>query len=321
MRRTHHFRYLALAVGIPLLLMAIAIVPLASAAEPAPTPEQAVQRAWQRAQELGVYHFASEIVQTTYPAPAIANFGRTSRQETLHLEGDVDLPGHTMGMSLWKDGNVLNPRDGLEVRIEGDRAWGRQIGGTWQEMDDFSNAFAPGGDLMAYLAGAKNVREVGTETRTVPGQEGTQYEIRSTKYEFDLDGPAFASHLRDQLEAYLRERGELPLNLTLDSSRVYRETSGQGEVWLDEHGLPLRLIVHLAYPEEKNGERVEADIKTDFGFQNSDFGLETAQSPISNLQSAIRNPQSALACCSVCSALSCWFSSVAGRSLSTSPSS
>jgi hypothetical protein len=136
MKRTHHFRYLALAVGIPLLLMAIAIAPLASAAGPAFTPEQAVQRAWQHAQEAGVYHFASEIVQTTYPAPAVANFGRTSRQETLYLEGDVDLPAHTMGMSLWKDGNVLNPRDGLEVRIEGDRAWGRQIGAAWQEMDD-----------------------------------------------------------------------------------------------------------------------------------------------------------------------------------------
>ena len=258
MKCTRQFRYLALAVGIPMLLMAIAIAPLASAAESAPTPEQVVQRAWQHAQELGVYHFASEIVQTTYPAPAVANFGRTSRQETLYLEGDVDLPAHAIGMSLWKDGNVLNPRDGLEVRIEGDRAWGRQIGGAWQEMDDFSNAFAPGGDLMAYLAGAKNVKRENMDS-------GSTFDV--SRFTFDLDGPAFASHLRDQLEAYLRERGELPLNLTLDSSRVYQETTGQGEVWIDEHGLPLRLIVHLAYPEEKNGERVEADITTDFGFR------------------------------------------------------
>ena len=312
MKRFRNLRYLLLAVSVGLLFTAVAIASLTSlphgvadawnrawarllpSVSASSSPEHEVQAAWQRAQEAGVYHFASDIVQTTYPAPTIANFGRTSRQETLHLEGDMDLPAHAIGMSLWKDGNVLNHRDGLEVRIEGDRAWGRQIGGTWQEMDDFSDAFAPGGDLMAYLAGAKNVREVGTETRTVPGQEGTQYEIRSTKYEFDLDGPAFALYMRDQLEAYLRERGELPLNLTLDSSRVYRDTSGHGEVWLDSRGLPLRLIVHLAYPEEKNGERVEADIRTDFGFRNSDFGFETAQSPISNIQSTILNPRYAI---------------------------
>jgi len=284
MKRIHHFRYLALAVGIP-ILVAIAIVPLASAAGPAPTPEQAVQRAWQRAHEAGVYHFASEIVQTTYPAPAIANFGRTSRQDALYLEGDVDLPAHTIGMSLWKNGNVLNSRDGLEVRIEGDRAWGRQIGGTWQEMDDFSDAFAPSGDLMAFLAGAKNVKREEAESRI------THHVSRFT---FDLDGPAFASHLRDQLEAYLRERGELPIGLTLDSSRVYQEMTGQGEIWLDEDGLPLRLSVHLAYPQEKNGERVKVDIRTDFRFSILDFRLASAQSPTSNIQSPIRNTQYAI---------------------------
>ncbi len=34
----------------------------------------------------------------------------------------------------------------------------------------------------------------------------------------------------------------------LDTSRVYQETTGDGEVWLNELGLPVRLVVHLAYP-------------------------------------------------------------------------
>ena len=317
MKRFRQFGYLALVVGVALLLMAMIIAPLSSdvapapsqeqvaqhdqqrpqaksllaaLTSPAPAPEQMVQRAWQRAQELGIYHFASEIVQTTYPAPAIANFGRTSRQEMLHLEGDMDLPAHAIGMSLWKDGNVLNPRDGLEVRI----------GGTWQEMDDFSDAFAPGGDLMAYLAGAKNVKRENMDS-------GSTFDV--SRFTFDLDGPSFALYLRDQLEAYLRERGELPLNLRLESSRVYRETTGHGEIWLDDQGLPARLVVHLAYPAQENGERVEADIRTDFRFSTlrqaqgsvSDLQLAANQSPTSNLQllassiqSTIRNPRYAI---------------------------
>jgi type II secretory pathway pseudopilin PulG len=297
MKRTRHFKYLALAVGIPLLLMAIAMVSLASAAGPAPTPEQAVQRAWQQAASLGIYDFSSEVVQTTFPAPAVVNVGRSPTKQTFHVEGKVDLPAHSLEMRLWQgSGSVARPESALEMRIEGDRAWGRQPGGTWEEIPDVSGSFAPGNDLMAYLAGVKNVKREDVK------RENTDVTFYVSRFTFDVDGPAFALYLRDQLENYLRERGELPLNLTLDSSRVYQETTGQGEVWLDEQGLPLRLIVHLAYPEEKNGERVEADIKTDFGFRNSEFGFETAQSPISNiqsltssLQSAIRNPQSAIA--------------------------
>jgi hypothetical protein len=222
-----------------------------------------VQSAWQRAQEIGVYHFATEIVQTTHPAPAIANFGRSSRQDTVYLEGDVDTPARTILMSLWQNGgSVLNARDGIEVRIEGDRAYTRQIGGAWQETADFSSAFAPGGDLMAYLAGAKNVRKLGTETRQLPGASGES--VTYTRYAFNVDGPAFARHLRDQLEAYLHEKGELPLRMTLDTPRLYLDMTGQGEIWIDDRGLPLRMVVHLDYPEQANGERIEADIKTDF---------------------------------------------------------
>lgn len=40
--------------------------------------------------------------------------------------------------------------------------------------------------------------------------------------------------------------------------------SGDGEIWLDDQDLPLRLTLHVAYPEEANGDRVSADIQTDF---------------------------------------------------------
>ena len=90
------------------------------------------------------------------------------------------------------------------------------------------------------------------------------YEIRTTHYAFDFDGPAFARYMRDQLEDHLYQTGDLPLNMTLDTPRQYVEATGEGEIWLDERGLPARLHIHLAYPPEQSGERVEADVQTDF---------------------------------------------------------
>ncbi|MBC8450428.1 MAG: hypothetical protein H8D78_22055, partial [Chloroflexi bacterium] len=310
MKRSRNLRYLLVAVSVGLLFTAVVIAPLTSlphevadawnwawgrlsSVSASSSPEHEVQAAWQRAQEADVYGFSTEIVQKTYPAPALINVGRSSRKDTIYLEGQTNLTERQMSLALWTGGgNALTRKDGVEMRIDGDRTYGRTIGGEWQEMDDLSNAFAPGNDLMSYLAGAKNVREVGTETLSLSPEDGevggwgdgeksphlptplSPYLV-FTRYAFDVDGPAFAEHLRDQLERQLREKGELPLGLTLDSSAVYRGATGQGEVWIDSRGLPLRLSVHLVYPPERNGERIEADIQTDF----SHFARQMAAAP------------------------------------------
>jgi type II secretory pathway pseudopilin PulG len=107
-----------------------------------------------------------------------------------------------------------------------------------------------------------------------------------SRFTFPLDGPAFARHLRDQMERYLREKGELPPGLTLDVLRQYYRVTGSGEIWLDKRGLPLRMTVHLVYPPQRNGDRLEADITTDFGFGNSDFGsiASSAHTPWATLK-------------------------------------
>ncbi len=301
MKRPRSMKHLLLSVSTALLSMAVIIAPLASlphevadawnwawarllpSVSASSSPEHEVQAAWRRAQQAGAYHYTTDIVQTTYPAPALVNVGRSSRKETLHIEGQTNLPEHTLLMTLWKEGgSLLNPRDGIEMRVEGDRAYGRAIGGTWEEMDDFSGAFAPGNDLMAYLAGAKNVKREDVKRENMD----SRFTFHVSRFTFDVDGPAFAEHLRDQLEHHLREQGELPLGLSLDVSNRFRAMTGQGEVWIDSNGLPLRLTVHLDYPEQRNGERIEADIKTDFRFSIADFRL-TASSE--NDQSAIRS--------------------------------
>jgi len=255
-------------------------VPVAS------SPEREVQAAWQRAQQAGAYRFATRLVQTTYPAPALVNVGRSSRQETVYLEGDVDLPERTMLMSLWQgDSSVLDPRGAVQVRIQGDQAYGRSTDGEWQEMDNFAGSFAPGNDALAYLAGAKNVKREDTDSR---------FTFHVSRLTFDLDGPAFADYIRHQLEQHLRETGELPPGVYLDAPNQFRDAIGDGEVWIDGDGLPLRLTMHLEYPQERNGERIKVDIQTDF----SNFDRETlAQapgpfaSPVARLNNAARRAQ------------------------------
>ncbi len=240
------------------LLCAAVLMPQGSRARPLSAQEE-VQSAWQRAQQAGAYRFATEIVQTTHPAPKLVNVGRGSRQDTLRIEGETSLPNRTLRMTLWQEGgSALNARDGVEVRVEGDRAYGRPPGGTWEEIPDFSGAFAPGNDLLAYLAGAKNIR------REARSEEGEPFAPRYTLYSFDVDGPAFATYLRDQMERYLIEKGELPAGLSLETSSLYRGVTGQGQIWIDDDGLPLRLTVHVKYPPEENGDQVEAQIQTDF---------------------------------------------------------
>jgi len=285
MKRSRQYGRWAFAAGVVLLLIGMALIPRLSQAEL--SSKQVIQRAWRCAQESGAYHFSTDIAQTTYPAPALVNVGRSSRQDLLHIEGQTNFPERTMLMTLWKGGgSLIGLRDGVEVRIEGDQAYGRQIGGAWQEVDDFSDAFAPGNDLMAYLAGAKNVRELDAETRSLTSSQG-EISTTFTRYVFDVDGPAFAEHTRAQLEDYLREKGELPAGLSLDSSNVYRTMTGSGEVWIDSRGLPLRLTVHLAYPPQRNGERIEANIQTDFSHFAS---LAQSRNPLARLASALGLP-------------------------------
>ena len=262
-------------------------VPLAS------SPEREVQAAWRRAQEVGAYRYATDVRQVTRPLPMLTNVGRSSREETLHLEGRINMPDRTMQMTIWNDeGSVLDKRSGLEMRVEGDKAYGRAIGGEWQEMDDFSGLFAPGGDVAGYLAGAKNVRISDFRSPISDFGSDPQSAIENrkskiTRYAFDMDGPSFAAYMRDQLEKHLIEKGELPAGITLDKARVYNDMTGDGEIWINENGLPLRLTLHLEYPEGRY-EQQTVHLKTDF----SNFAREVlaqGPSPFNNLVARLAN--------------------------------
>jgi Concanavalin A-like lectin/glucanases superfamily/Bacterial TSP3 repeat len=256
-------------------------------------PAEAVRTAWQRARDAGVYAFATDLVQASYPARTLANSGRGPQRYALHMEGEVDQPARTLEFRMWQPGMAPGtgdassgtaPGGGAEARIEGDRAYLRPAGGEWKEVEDFSATFAPDNDPLAFLAGIKDIAECGFSTADSEfqstignarnGGAGSQ-QFAIACYRFDMDGPAFASYMRDQLERQLAERGELPLNVTLDAPDSFRQMTGSGELWVDARGMPMRLALHLAFPEERNGAHLEADVQTAF----SGFPEQVAAAP------------------------------------------
>ncbi|NJM14698.1 MAG: hypothetical protein HC896_04345, partial [Bacteroidales bacterium] len=125
-------------------------------------------------------------------------------------------------------------------------------------------AVCPGGDPLGYLAGIREVEELGRQ------QNG---EASFTRYSFVVDGPAFAIFMRDQAQNLLREQGKLPPGVSLDLADNFEGMTGTGEVWLNADGLPLRLSVAADFPPEGH-EHVSAEIVTDFsGFRPLDEGL------------------------------------------------
>ncbi len=217
---------------------------------------RAVREAWQRARDAGIYGFSTDLTQLAYPARSLANSGRGPQTVELRLEGEVDLPARSLGLRLWEPGDAGAADGRTEARVEGGRAYLRAADGSWQEVEDFTTSFAPDNDPLAFLGGMEDVREVAALEQAA--------DAPLSRFAFRLDGPKLADYLRDQLQRRLTERGELPPGVSLDVPASLRQMTGSGEVWVDQRGLPLRLTMHLAFPRQRDGSWVEADVQTRF---------------------------------------------------------
>jgi len=60
--------------------------------------EHQVRTAWQKAQQIGIYHYNTTLVQTTWPQPKLENVGLSSRQERIYLEGQANLPEEQLSL-------------------------------------------------------------------------------------------------------------------------------------------------------------------------------------------------------------------------------
>jgi uncharacterized repeat protein (TIGR01451 family) len=239
-----------------------------------PDAKRAVREAWEKARDAGVYGFATSLTQMSYPALTLSNAGRGPQRAELHLEGEIDQPARTMTFRLSQPGA---DGSGAEVRVVGDRAYTRRDGGDWQEVQDFSSSFAPDNDPLAFLAGIKGIAGCDWQARAADGgplsvppvsSEGHKGEADSGAYvacyRFNLDGPALAAYLRDRMQRQLAGNDGLPPGMSVDAPESVREMTGNGELWVDGRGLPLRLTMHLVFPQERDGSHSEADVQTAF---------------------------------------------------------
>ena len=210
----------------------------------------------------------------TIPAARAINVGRGSRTTQLHLEGQTNLPAQAMEMRLWSEGgSVLLDASGVAVKVEGGKTYMRHGAGSWQLADGLADGIAPQGDFMAYLSAVRGVTAHAPETHAG---------IVVTRYSFTVDGPAFAGFVRDQIEQAMRAKGALPPGSNLAVSQYYRAMTGDGELWVAENGLPVRQILNLAFPEQRD-EALNAQITVDF----SQFGALPAASGATSFLSAL----------------------------------
>ncbi len=246
----------------------------------------AVAQAWARARETGAYRYTADIVQTTVPKPTVTNVGQTSRRNAVYLEGESDLAGGVMDLRLWANGGRVDDASAsTEVRVEGDRAYARQGGGEWEEIDNFAGLFAPQGDFMAFLAAAQDVTSQGVETRQIAPLSPISF----TRYTFRVNGLSYARYLRDQIQQQMAETGELPPSVDLDLPRQYVDMNGEGELWIGADGLPMRQIVHLQMPERPDAQ-VEASITVDFYFDAAS-GAKSAKRGLQALYTHVTDPR------------------------------
>ncbi|MCB0049066.1 MAG: hypothetical protein KDE24_05905, partial [Caldilinea sp.] len=247
---------------------------------------------WQRVQESGAYAFSADITQRNTPQATVLNAGRKATRHAYYLEGETDIRAESLHLMLWTGGGSVHvPNSGTEMLIEGDQARARQGNGAWEEIDDFTGLFAPGGDFLAYTQAAQNVVRHAPEVRSTPLGE-----ISITRYTFDIDGRKLAIHMRAEMSEEAMREG-LPANASIELPTAYAEMTGTGELWVGADGLPLRQIFALEFPPDADAYVSTAEVTVDF----SDFApLPTAGGPgtlgsqfVSSLQ-AVGNLQNAL---------------------------
>jgi hypothetical protein len=261
---THLRRHWLLAVLLLLVLSPFAVTVTLAQFQP---HAETLLDAWKLAERAENYRFTSQVTQKMIPAPQLVNVGQPVDEEHLTVQGSIDRAADRLDLALWDNpATAFDLAQAIEFRIEQGQAQGRVPGGEWTELDDFTNvaegdAFAPGGDVAAYLLTARHVTYLGTERRDLAPFDEV---LISHRYHFAIDGDALARIMAAQLEDEMRRKGELPPGVYLGTSDQFRQLVGVGEAWIGADGLPQRLTVEIEFPQQQNGERQLVSVQTDF---------------------------------------------------------
>ena len=309
--RPFRIRWIAPVLLATLLLAAVALFAAmaggGSLSQAFAAPDQArstVMTAWRQVQDVGAYQFSSDIQQEIIPLATAGNVGRSSKTQRLYMEGETDLAAQTLQLAVWSQGgSVMDASSAAQIKVEGDKAFARQGEGEWQETENFTGGFAPGGDFLTFLEAATNIQLADAAAGDANGL---------TRYTFDIDGPSYARYLRDNMQQELAAKGVLPRGANLDLPAQYVDMTGDGELWLAASGLPVRQLIHLDLPAAADADyRTKAEIAVNFSYDEAGALLAANSSPLGiNLQPgalrglvssvwlpACRRPRASCSCC------------------------
>lgn len=237
-----------------------------------PESEEALnplQASWELSRQIGVYNFTAQAQQALRPRPIPEMIGHTSVRVDVHIDGEVNEGGETrLGVSF--DGAGLDPTPVLLVQ-DGMETYLLKHGEKTPLSDNPVAMVGPNGDYLSYLAAAENVQVCADENAsTLSGAVAC--------YTYDLNGRAFAEHIRSQVQAELEANpAMLPQGARINPQLAPElvKMNGQGRVWLDANGLPMRMVVEMSMPEVERG--YDAMVKMGLNYTFDAAAVESLQ--------------------------------------------
>ena len=229
-----HLRWIFLGI---LCLVATLLVPGEglSVRAASSTPAEMLQKAWQNAREAGSYHLLSDVNQTLTPRSVPEMIGQQEVILNLTSDGAVILPDQAyleMRMAdAQSSSSVVILRDTRGTFLLQD--------GKLKPVENTLNLADQSNDPLGYLAAADQV----TLLDPPDGQPSL------VRYGFIIDGPRYAEYIRQQAEAAMKAEPGAPEGLTVQPAPVLQALTGQGELWVNQAGLPMRLMLDLVLPE------------------------------------------------------------------------
>lgn len=214
------------------------------------SPADMLERAWRNAQQAGSYRFVSDINQTFIPRPVVEMIGQQETALNLALDGSIVLPDQ----GYMKLKVLSGPRSESVVMLrDGGQSFMLQEG-ELKPVENTLSLVPQNSDLLGYLAAADEVVLL----------EPPAGHPQLARYGFTINGPRYAEYVRQQAEAALRAEPGAPEGLTVKPLPTLQQLSGQGELWVNQAGLPVRQVLDLEMPEvtEEYGARIR--ISADF---------------------------------------------------------
>ena len=230
------------------------------------SPAQLLDDAYQRVIDAKAYEYSLEGEQTLIPRALVTMIGQSEQRVDVLVEGEVTLPDYSM-MSISMDGLGLDPTPVAMVIEDGKSYLLRE--GEKIPTENPIGVTSPNGDYLSYLAAAKNVQRC--ESDSAP------FVTAVSCYTYNIDGPAFAEHVRLQLQANLAQTpGATALGAQVGTAPLLQQMSGEGKVWLDANGLPLRQKVDLYVPEVDMHYDADISMYIDYRFEAEAIAAATA---------------------------------------------